>query len=458
MKITMEPQPESKEPRRSLQPTLEELSQNARLLIRLRWVAGFSILIGTAIASAVLGLDVQVAPLLTIGLGVLAYNTVLSFLGRDDSPRAGFERIAWGQILLDWLAMIALVHFTGGVTSPALIYFVLHAALSGMILLPWQVRSLTVLAVLIVGGLAWLERSGWLPHVPIDELDLDNDLHKNTTYIAAVMFFFGSTMFVLSELVTRIVQRLRQREEHIRQLLEARSTFVRVATHELRAPLAAGLSLMKNIEQGYAGELTAQQRALIARVASRLEGLRTLIDDLLTLARSREATAAHAPLEPDSVRAMLLKIIERETPNAELKRIALHSDLSDDPGVIMAGPIGLQIILGNLLNNAIKYTPEGGDVWITYRVSRPAHTVEVTIADSGIGIPAADMPNIFNEFFRARNAKETQVTGTGIGLSTVKTLVDRYRGVLTLESEEGQGTSVTVSLPLASKQTPREPL
>ena len=66
------------------------------------------------------------------------------------------------------------------------------------------------------------------------------------------MFFFGSTVFVLSELVTRIVQRLRQREEHIRQLFEARSTFVRVATHELRAPLAAGLSLMKNIEQGYA--------------------------------------------------------------------------------------------------------------------------------------------------------------------------------------------------------------
>ena len=456
MKITTEPQPESQEPRRALQPTLEELSQNARLLIRLRWVAGFGILIGTVFTSAALGLDLQVAPLLVIGLSVLAYNTALFFLSHNNIPREGFERIAWGQILLDWLAMIALVHFTGGITSPALIYFVLHAALSGMILLPWQVRSLTVLAVLIVGGLAWLERAGWLPHVTIDELDLHNDLHKNTTYIAAVMFFFGSTVFVLSELVTRIVQRLRQREEHIRQLLEARSTFVRVATHELRAPLAAGLSLMKNIEQGYAGELTEQQMALIGRVIHRLEGLRTLIDDLLTLARSREATTAHAPLEAESVRANLLRILEREAPNAEHKGMTLHSELDDDPGIVMAGEVGLQIILGNLLNNAIKYTPEGGNVWITYRVSRPAHTVEVTIADSGIGIPAADMPNIFNEFFRARNVKETQVTGTGIGLSTVKTLVHRYRGVLTLESEEGLGTTVTVSLPLASKQTPRE--
>ena len=73
---------------------------------------------------------------------------------------------------------------------------------------------------------------------------------------------------------------------------------MRVATHELRAPLGASLSLMRNIEQGYAGELSAQQAAILSRVTIRLEGLRTLIDDLLTLAMSREASTAHAPLEP----------------------------------------------------------------------------------------------------------------------------------------------------------------
>lgn len=456
MKITTEPQPDVTAEGMALRPTVEELCQNNRLLIRLRWVAGFSILAGTAIASAILNIGLQVTPLLIIGVLVLTYNAALALACRDNVSARGMEVIAWGQILLDWLAMIALVHFTGGITSPALIYFVLHAALSGMILLPWQVHLLTVLAVLIVGGLAWAERSGWLPHVTIAELDLHNNLHRNTTYIAAVMFFFGSTMFVLSELVTHIVQRLRQREERIRQLLEARSTFVRVATHELRAPLAAGLSLMKNIEQGYAGELTEQQAALIARVINRLEGLRTLIDDLLTLARSREATMAHAPLEPESVRTNLLRILEREAPNAEHKGIALHTELDDEPGTVMAGEVGLQIIFGNLLNNAIKYTPEGGEVSVRYQVDRAMHTAQVTIADTGIGIPAEDMPNIFNEFFRARNVKSGPIVGTGIGLSTVKTLVDRYRGTLTLESEEGKGTTVTVSLPLAPRHAPRE--
>lgn len=438
----------------ALQPTLEELRQNSRLLIQLRWVAGFSILIGTLFAKIAAGIDLKVLPLLLIGLTVLGYNGLLSLAARkQETTPVRAQQIAWGQIILDWLAMIAIVHFTGGITSPALIYFVIHAALSGMILLPWQTRSLALLAILIVGGLAWLERTGEIPHVGISEMGLRDNLYKNTTYITAIIFFFGTTVLTLSELVTNIAQNLRQREERIRQLYEARATFVRVATHELRAPLAAGLSLMKNIEQGYAGELTEQQASLIQRVIVRLEGLRTLIDDLLTLALTREATTAQAPLSPESIRAMLEKMIERETPQAEQKQIALEYHLSDEPGITLAGDVGLQIIFGNLLNNAVKYTPEGGQVTVNYEVQGSTRLATVTIRDTGIGIPAADLPNIFNEFFRAQNAKMVQVSGTGIGLATVHTLVERYKGTITLQSEEGKGTTVTVSLPLAPKQT-----
>jgi signal transduction histidine kinase len=453
MSVAMPPDSSRSTEQRALQPTVEELCQNARLLIRLRWVAGFGILLSTALATLALGIDLKILPLLLIGLIVLGYNALLSVsvCKGDGESLERTQRVAWGQILLDWTAMIALVHFTGGITSPALIYFVIHAALSGTILLPWQARGLTVLAVAIVGGLAWLERMSWLPHVEISELGMGAELYQNTTYIFAVMFFFGSTVFTLSELVTHIAQRLRLREERIRQLYEARATFVRVATHELRAPLAAGLSLMKNIEQGYAGELTDQQAALIQRVSNRLEGLRMLIDDLLTLAMSREVSAAQVPLQPASVRGVLERIIERELPQAEQKRIALHRDLSDEPGIIMGDEVGLQVILGNLLNNAIKYTPEGGEVSVDYRVSPPTHSVDVTISDSGIGIPARDLPNVFNEFFRAQNAKDLQITGTGIGLTTVHTLIERFHGTIDLQSKESLGTTVKVSLPLAPR-------
>jgi signal transduction histidine kinase len=437
-----------------LRPTYEELSQNTRLLINLRWVAGASILVGTAFARWIVDVDLKVFPLLIIGLFVLGYNALLwMFIERDrDGTLQRVQRVAWGQIILDWIAMIALLHFTGGITSPALIYFVIHAALSGTILLPWQTRSLTLLAIGIVGGLAGLERSGALPHVIISDLGTNAALYKNTTYIAAVMFFFGSTVLTLSELVSWNAQRLREREKHIRDLYEARATFVRVATHELRAPLGASLSLMRNIEQGYAGELSAQQAAILSRVTIRLEGLRTLIDDLLTLAMSREASTAHAPLEPYAVRTALDKIIERERPHADQKKIQLDCDLASEPGVVMSGSVGLGIIFGNIVNNAIKYTPDGGRVTVEYKIVRPTQTAEVAVSDTGMGIPADDLPNIFNEFFRAKNAKSSQVMGTGIGLSTVHTLVERYHGRITLDSKEGQGTTIKVSLPLAPDQ------
>ncbi len=447
---------ESPQDERGLRPTYEELCQNTRLLINLRWVAGGSILVGTVFARFIIDIDLKFFPLLIIGLFVLSYNALLwLFVAHDrDGTLQRVQQVAWGQIILDWLAMIALVHFTGGITSPALIYFVIHAALSGTILLPWQTRSLTLLAMAIVGGLAWLERSGNLPHVVISELGTNAALYRNTTYIAAVMFFFGSTVLTLSELVSWNAQRLREREKHIRDLYDARATFVRVATHELRAPLGASLSLMRNIEQGYAGELSAQQAAILSRVTNRLEGLRTLIDDLLTLAVSREASTAHAPLEPYAVRLALDKIIERERPHADQKNIRLDCDLSEEPGVVMSGNVGLGIVFGNIVNNAIKYTPEGGRVAIEYKIAWPEQTAEIAVSDTGMGIPADDLPNIFNEFFRAKNAKSAQVMGTGIGLSTVRTLVERYHGRITLNSEEGQGTTINVSLPLAPDQPP----
>ncbi|NDJ76605.1 MAG: HAMP domain-containing histidine kinase [Chloroflexi bacterium] len=435
---------------RGLRPTLDELCQNTRLLIKFRWAAGFSILFCTGFAEIVLSVKLDVVPLVGTGLFVLFYNSLLFFTCRDaNETLERVQRVAWGQIVLDWVAMTVLVHLTGGITSPALIFFVIHAALSGTVLLTWQTRSLSFLAIAIVGALALLERSDWLPYIEIDEFDMGSQLYRNGTYITAVMFFFGTTIVTLSELVSRRTQRMRQREQHIRQLYDARSTFVRVATHELRAPLAASLSLMLTLEQGYMGEITEQQGAILARVTQRLRELSTLVDDLLTLAASQEASASHTPLAPESVRAALLKMVERERAGADIKGITVHCDLDDREGIVLAGDVGLQIIFGNLLNNAVKYTPEAGQVTVNYSIS--AGYTEVKISDTGIGIPADDIPNIFQEFFRAKNAKQARINGTGIGLSAVNALVERYRGTIALHSDEGQGTTFTVRLPLAAR-------
>jgi signal transduction histidine kinase len=433
----------------TLQPTLEELRQNTQLLIKLRWAAGVSIIMITGFARFILHIDLNTLPLFLIGVAVLSYNGLLFFAnsGRSESL-ARAKQLAWGQILLDWLMTIMLVHLTGGITSPALMYFVIHAALSGAVLSPWQTRGLVLSVIVIVGSLAWLEHIGAVPHIVVHDFAMGQALYQNSTYIAAMMFFFGSTVFTLSELMTQNSQRLRYQTQHIQELYEARETFVRVATHELRAPLGASLSLMRNIEQGYAGDVSEQQAQILSRVGSRLEGLRILIDDLLDLTASCEASTIHATLQPESVRTALEKIVDRETPFADQKQIQLECVLDDYPGIVLADDFGLGIIFGNLVNNAIKYTPEGGNVRVEYRLVQPEQVIRVRVSDTGIGIPADELPRIYSEFFRASNAKRSSIIGTGIGLAAVHTLVERYRGSIELASEEMKGTTFTVSLPL----------
>src|SRR5690554_4517010 len=435
--------------------TADALAPAGRLLITLRWAAGLSILLATAVARWALGIELPAGALLATGAAVLAYNVALAVEARrPDRAAASVARALWSQIALDWLAMTAVVHFTGGIASPALIYFIIHVALAATVLPPRQARVMALLSAVIVAGLAALEATGALPHVTLPDIGLGGDLYQNGTYLLAALFFFTTTALTLSELVSRQAEDLRRREARIRALNEERAAFTRAATHELRAPVAASLALVRSIEQGYVDDdLSPMQSVIIQRVSERLDGLRELIDDLLDFAASREVSLAAQPPEPVDLGAALDVAIDRERPIAEEKDVALHT--SDCPAVtVLAGDPGLSMVLGNLLNNAIKYTPAGGDVTVQVAVDQPSGQATVVVRDTGIGILADELPRIFDEFYRASNAKSARIVGTGIGLAAVRAMVEHYQGTIALNSVEGQGTTVTVRLPLASTKQP----
>jgi signal transduction histidine kinase len=112
---------------------------------------------------------------------------------------------------------------------------------------------------------------------------------------------------------------------------------------------------------------------------------------------------------------------------------------------------GYHLIVSNLLSNALKYTPKGS-VEVVLRVT--SHEAIMKVRDTGMGIPSGDLPRIFQEFYRASNARRQRITGTGVGLSGVKDLVERFGGNMRIESREEAGTTVTVSLPLVSDRAP----
>jgi len=266
-------------------------------------------------------------------------------------------------------------------------------------------------------------------------------------YATAPGRFCGEVTHLLTPLVELGVMALAATRAlgELEVLETSKAHFIHVATHELRSPVAVSQSLVRGVLKGYAGELTDKQRDLFGRISRRLDFLESLINDLLDLAAGKVPALAEgetAVLLNTSVgRAVLLL-----QPRAEEKGVALTYHACCEELVVRGTEEGLDRIFVNLVDNGIKYTPPGGSVTVALR--RVGKEVEVLVADTGIGIPDDAMPHLFEEFYRAPNAKAVDEVGTGLGLAIVRDLVRRYGGHIEVESSVGQGTTFTVTFPL----------
>jgi signal transduction histidine kinase len=238
--------------------------------------------------------------------------------------------------------------------------------------------------------------------------------------------------------ITRAYNKLEEREA-------SRGRFIRIATHELRSPITVAQSLVRNVVKGYAGELTEEQRDIFGRISRRLDFLESLVNDLLDLAAGKSPELAEAE-QPVAINSSVGRTVLLIQARAEEKGVDLTLEPCCEELVVMGTEEGLDRVFVNLVENAVKYTPSGGGVDVS--LSRQEETVRVEVRDTGIGIPEDAMPHLFDEFYRAANAKEMEAVGTGLGLAIVKDLVDHYGGRIEVESEVGEGTTFTVIFPI----------
>ena len=230
----------------------------------------------------------------------------------------------------------------------------------------------------------------------------------------------------------------------LQELEEAKSRFVFAVTHELKAPIAALQSQFAVLQGGYAGTLTERQQTLIDRAARRMVRLQDLLRDLLALGALKDRLPHHKKTELNLVE-LVRRVAEIVQPEAEARGVPVTLSLPDTPLPFRITDEDVYRLVGNLLENAVKYTPQGGRVSLEVRGSESQ--ILIIISDTGIGISPDAMPHIFEEFYRAANVKELGTEGTGLGLSLVKRIVDLYQGQMRVESELGKGTTFTVTLP-----------
>jgi two-component system phosphate regulon sensor histidine kinase PhoR len=233
----------------------------------------------------------------------------------------------------------------------------------------------------------------------------------------------------------------------VKQLEEVRRQFVANVSHELRTPLSIFHGYLETLMD--AKDLPRKEAEEYLKIMSKhSRRLQLLLDDLLILARL-EARTDPLDIQPLSLEKFLQNILDEWAPRLREKRVSLDVDPAVE--TIPADPFRLEQVIGNLLENAIKYSPPGAEIVI---LAAPAgDRVELRVEDTGIGIPQADLPHVFERFYRVEKARSREAGGTGLGLSIVKHIIGLHGGEVRAESKFGKGTAIVIHLPLKSVET-----
>ncbi|MBI9076681.1 MAG: response regulator [Desulfatibacillum sp.] len=232
----------------------------------------------------------------------------------------------------------------------------------------------------------------------------------------------------------------------MKMLDRLKSEFVAKVSHELRSPLATIREQLALVIQGVVDEASEQDQYLLSRAKDKTQSLIDLIGDLLDVSRIECGSVAQQPV-PLQVEELLASIVDFMKAKAGAKKQSLDIILPPAPLPKMRmDPMALESVVGNLVANAINYTPDGGA--ITVEVGGDEKTIKVTVADTGFGIEEKHLASIFDKFYRVKNDKTRFITGTGLGLSIVKGILDSMGATISVDSEVGKGSRFTVLLPL----------
>lgn len=431
------------------------LTRRAFWLVELRWVAVLALASATVIAKHLMGVALPGLQLYVLSGAVVVYNAALFVLlktlsSRDADSRAGsIGQIVTFQISVDLVILTSILHYSGGVANPFFLFFVFHMIIASILRSRGQSYLQATLAVFLFGGMALLECYGHLPHYPLTGF-VEADLYNQQTYVLSLLFVFSVTLYLIVYMTTSIAEQLRAQQENLEQanaLLEEQDTiknnYVLRVTHDIKGHLAAIESLVNIVNEQMVGPLNPKQLDLIGRAHRRTVKCMAFVMALLRLTRMK--LAGEQPQAEFSLRTTLQAAYEAVQNQAQEKSIRVSLEIGEAVQRIYGEPLMIEETLTNMLFNAVKYTPEGGQVSLTAAVE--GRWIQIRISDTGIGIPEQDLARVFEEFYRAENARTSERDGTGLGLSFAKAVVDRHAGKLTVQNNADAGCTFEISLP-----------
>jgi len=232
-----------------------------------------------------------------------------------------------------------------------------------------------------------------------------------------------------------------------KELDTMKDQFLSNITHELRNPIGAIKQSISVILEETAGPITEPQKKFLSNAKRNLDRLGALIDDILDLAKL-EAKKMEIKLQPTAIETVMDEVCQTLSAWMKNKNISLVEDIQENLPEINIDPDRIFQVLMNIISNAIKFTPKGGTITLSAILSEKDKQVEISIADTGVGIPKNDLSKIFGKFQQAKNRMAGDISGTGLGLAIAQEIIQLHKGEISVDSEEGKGTTFAFTLPV----------
>lgn len=252
---------------------------------------------------------------------------------------------------------------------------------------------------------------------------------------------------VLATTLNQMADQLDHDITALRKLETVRKDFVANVSHELRTPLTSIKGYVEALLEG-AKDHPEEATRFLHIILKQSDRLNLILEDLLQLSQI-ESGRVQFRQDPVDLRGVVDRTLASIKPLAEKKQQTLSVAIPQDAPPVIGDEDRLVQVLTNLLDNAVKYSPEGGTIDVTTRPVRGEAMIELTVADSGIGIPEADRPRVFERFYRVDKARSREMGGTGLGLAIVKHIVEGHGGQVWVEGNEPTGSRFIIRLPIA---------
>jgi signal transduction histidine kinase len=417
-------------------------------LVNLRWASSIALSIFIFVLFLFKLENYPYPALISIVAVLVIFNSLILFYLKKRNPKylRTEENIVFIQIVVDYILLTTLTHFTGGIDSPLHLIYLFYIIIASVIFeKKYQAFIIAGVAVLLLSILVFMEYQQILNHYSsglkvysISDILLALSVFYVTIFTST---YIGVTLMMRHKKVKDLI--FAQNEE-LEKADKEKMLFFRFVSHELKSPIIAVQSAINVVLDVMDTNLKPKARDMLERGRKRTVQMIDILKDLVSLSYD-EVEEKH---EPELVVPCehIPEVVDYYRPIAEEKNIQLIETVCKQRKGFQLDKFVFEKIITNLISNAVRYTPNGGQV--TIKTDLDDDYWYLMISDTGIGIPKEEHKQIFKEFYRAGNAKKFEAVGTGLGMSIIKKMVEQENGEVFVESEVGKGSTFTVRFPL----------